>query len=128
TRSAGQIRERPRGEVLQPRVALVEAPPHAPGERLHLVGCDLVPPRPRQRAFAHAADGDEGPAGARDTPHSTDERPSRSASSVRRGARRGGGCRAASPRERPTAWAATESQRRSAAFPRRPADTPTARR
>jgi hypothetical protein len=46
-------------EILEGCIALVEAPPQLPGERLDFVWCDLVEPFPGERALAHAADRDK---------------------------------------------------------------------
>ena len=81
-RPARQVGQRPRGEVLQAGVALVEAPPHAPGQRLHLVGGDLVPPRPGQRALAHAADRHQREQARAVQPRWTAARPSQSGGST----------------------------------------------
>ena len=57
--AAGHVRQRPDDEILEGRVALVEAPPHPAGQRLHLLRRDVVEPLPRQRALAHPADRDD---------------------------------------------------------------------
>jgi len=44
-------------EILVAGVALVKAPPHAPGQRLHLQRGDVFEPFPGQGALAHAAHG-----------------------------------------------------------------------
>ena len=46
-------------EILEGGVALVEAPPQATRERLHLMGSNVVEPLPGEGAFAHATDGDD---------------------------------------------------------------------
>ena len=52
-RNVGQC---PSYEILERRVALIEAPPHSTREILHLLRRDIVEPFPGQRALAHAAD------------------------------------------------------------------------
>src|SRR6185295_5476569 len=53
------VGQRADDEVLERSVALVEAPPHPAGERLHFIRRDVVEPFPCERAFAHPSNSDD---------------------------------------------------------------------